>query len=115
MTALAKLLRRSCAIVTSGALVLSGLPAIAQDQTPPAAQQPPATQQSPQAQRLGQGQLEKLLAPIALYPDDLVAQILTASTYPLEVVQAARWRTSIRTFKGRRCRTRCSSSHGTRA
>jgi len=85
MTALAKLLRRSCAIVTSGALVLSGLPAIAQDQTPPAAQQ------SPQAQRLGQGQLEKLLAPIALYPDDLVAQILTASTYPLEVVQAARW------------------------
>jgi Protein of unknown function (DUF3300) len=91
MTALAKLLRRSCAIVTSGALVLSGLPAIAQDQTLPAAQQPSAAQQSPQAQRLGQGQLEKLLAPIALYPDDLVAQILTASTYPLEVVQAARW------------------------
>jgi hypothetical protein len=91
MTALAKLLRRSCAIVTSGALVFSGLPAIAQDQTPPAAQRPPAAQQSPQAQQLGQGQLEKLLAPIALYPDGLVAQILTASTYPLEVVQAARW------------------------
>ena len=91
MTGFAKLLRRSCAIVSSGALVLSGLPAIAQDQTPPAAQRPPAAQQSPQAQRLGQGQLEKLLAPIALYPDDLVAQILTASTYPLEVVQAARW------------------------
>jgi Protein of unknown function (DUF3300) len=91
MTALAKLLRRSCAIVTSGALVLAGLPAMAQDQPPAAAQQPPAAQQSPQAQQLGQGQLEKLLAPIALYPDDLVAQILTASTYPLEVVQAARW------------------------
>ena len=55
---------------------------------PPAAvQQPP----QPAAQQLGQGELEKLLAPIALYPDDLVAQILTASTYPIEVVQAARW------------------------
>ena len=35
------------------------------------------------------GELEKLLAPIALYPDDLVAQILTAATYPIEVVEAA--------------------------
>lgn len=37
-------------------------------------------------------QLEQLVAPIALYPDSLVAQILMASTYPLEIVQAARWR-----------------------
>jgi hypothetical protein len=36
-------------------------------------------------------ELEQLVAPIALYPDALVAQILMASTYPLEVVQAARW------------------------
>jgi hypothetical protein len=36
-------------------------------------------------------QLEQLVAPIALYPDALVAQILMASTYPLEVVEAARW------------------------
>src|SRR5258706_10927456 len=35
--------------------------------------------------------LEKLAAPIALYPDALVAQILMASTCPLEVVEAARW------------------------
>ena len=90
MTILAKLLRGSCAIATSGALVLAGMPAMAQDQ-PPGAQPPPGAQQAPQAQRLGQGELEKLLAPIALYPDDLVAQVLTASTYPLEVVQAARW------------------------
>lgn len=40
---------------------------------------------------LNQGQLDALTAPIALYPDPLVAQILTASTYPLEVVEAARW------------------------
>ena len=45
----------------------------------------------PAGQSLGQGELEKLLAPIALYPDDLVAQILTASTYPIEVVEASRW------------------------
>jgi len=36
-------------------------------------------------------QLDQLLAPIALYPDPLVAQILEASTYPLEVVDASRW------------------------
>jgi uncharacterized protein DUF3300 len=36
-------------------------------------------------------QLDQLLAPIALYPDDLLGQILMASTYPLEVVQADRW------------------------
>jgi hypothetical protein len=39
----------------------------------------------------GQAQIEQLVAPIALYPDALVAQILMASTYPLEVVEAARW------------------------
>lgn len=38
-----------------------------------------------------QEELDQLLAPIALYPDALLAQVLTASTYPLEVVQAARF------------------------
>ncbi len=38
-----------------------------------------------------QEELEQLVAPIALYPDSLVSQILMASTYPLEVVQAERW------------------------
>jgi hypothetical protein len=36
-------------------------------------------------------ELEQMVAPIALYPDALVAQVLMASTYPLEVVAAARW------------------------
>jgi hypothetical protein len=36
-------------------------------------------------------QLEQMAAPIALYPDSLVSQILMASTYPLEIVQAGRW------------------------
>ncbi len=36
-------------------------------------------------------ELDQLLAPIALYSDDLLSSVLMASTYPLEVVQAARW------------------------
>ncbi|HLJ62982.1 MAG TPA: DUF3300 domain-containing protein, partial [Stellaceae bacterium] len=63
---------------------LSGV-ALAQDQAgapPPAPQGPPAF--TPQ-------QLDQLLAPVALYPDPLLTQILAASTYPLEVVEAARW------------------------
>ena len=36
-------------------------------------------------------QFDQLVAPIALYPDPLIAQILMAATYPLEVVEADRW------------------------
>ncbi|WP_438865462.1 DUF3300 domain-containing protein [Neptunicella sp.] len=43
---------------------------------------------------LNQAELDQMLAPIALYPDTLLSHILVASTYPLEVVQAARWRNS---------------------
>ena len=52
---------------------------------------PPSPPTTPPAQLLAQGQLDQLVAPIALYPDPLLAQILMASTYPLEVVEAARW------------------------
>jgi len=38
-----------------------------------------------------QPDLDRMLAPIALYPDPLLSQILMASTYPIEVVEAARW------------------------
>jgi len=38
-----------------------------------------------------QEELDQMLAPIALYPDSLLAQVMMASTYPLEVVQADRW------------------------
>src|ERR1043165_2011935 len=40
---------------------------------------------------LKQEEIEQLVAPIALHPDDLVSQILMASTYPIEVVIADRW------------------------
>jgi len=61
-------------------------PAPAQDAQAPAqdAQAPPYTQQTPE-------QLQQLVAPIALYPDSLVAQVLAASTFPEEVVEADRW------------------------
>jgi hypothetical protein len=36
-------------------------------------------------------ELEQMVAPIALYPDPLLAQVLMSSTYPLEIVEAARW------------------------
>src|SRR5688572_26604921 len=47
-----------------------------------------------------QEELDQMLAPIALYPDSLLSQMLMASTYPLEVVQAARWSRGNRGLKG---------------
>src|SRR5271170_5778096 len=49
-----------------------------------ATQAPPHAQQTPE-------QLQRLVAPIALYPDSLVSQILAASAFPEEVVEANRW------------------------
>jgi hypothetical protein len=51
----------------------------------------PVRAQNEQPPPFNAEQLDQLAAPIALYPDPLVAQILMASTYPLEVVQAARF------------------------
>lgn len=48
-------------------------------------------QDAAQPKPFSKEELEQLVAPIALYPDALVAQILMASTYPLEIVEAARW------------------------
>ena len=57
------------------------------------AQQPqPAAGAPDQSQKtLSQGQLESLVAPVALYPDPILSQALVASTYPLEIVEAGRW------------------------
>jgi hypothetical protein len=60
--------------------------ALAQDAPPPQ-----ATADAPAAQPFKQEEIEALVAPIALYPDELLVQTLMASTYPLEIVQAARW------------------------
>src|SRR5207253_2237289 len=55
-----------------------------------AQQAAPATA-APAAARLTADQLDSLVAPIALYPDPLLAQTLAASTYPLEMIQLQQW------------------------
>ena len=75
MKALAKhVLSRVFALALALALGFTQVSALAQNQ-------PAFTQQ----------QLDQMLAPIALYPDPLLSQMLMASTYPLEVAEAARW------------------------
>jgi hypothetical protein len=53
-----------------------------------------------QQDKLSKEEIAQLVAPIALYPDELVAQILMASTYPLEIVQADRWVRQHKDLKG---------------
>jgi hypothetical protein len=60
------------------------------DQSPPPQSTPQGGQAPAYAQQTPE-QLQRLAAPIALYPDSLVAQILTASTFPDQVVEADRW------------------------
>jgi hypothetical protein len=60
--------------------------ASAQSQPAPAPASAPA-----QDELLKPGEIDALLSPIALYPDALIAQVLMAATYPLEVIQASRW------------------------
>ena len=76
------------ASLLSLALLFATLPQSLPAQDAPApdtqAQAPPYTQQTPE-------ELQRLVAPIALYPDSLVAQILAASTFPEQVVEADRW------------------------
>src|SRR5437868_13416572 len=50
-----------------------------------------ATSQQSQAPKIPADQLDSLVAPIALYPDPLLAQVLAASTYPLEIIQLQQW------------------------
>jgi hypothetical protein len=61
--------------------------------------EPPQAQHQP-AQLLSPEQLDNLVAPIALYPDNLLSQVLVASTYPLEVVEASQWLAQNRTLQG---------------
>lgn len=68
------------ALIAMAALLAVSRAAFAQDQSSTAPAPPYSA-----------AQLDQLLAPIALYPDALLGQILMASTYPLEVVEAARW------------------------
>jgi hypothetical protein len=66
------------------------------------AQQPQASGGAQDSQKLlTPGQLDSLVAPIALYPDPILSQVLVASTYPLEVVEADRWMKSNSNLQGK--------------
>src|SRR5262249_34842228 len=73
------------------ALMFAPVVAMAQGQQPAAAPTQPL---------LKPAELEQLVAPIALHPDPLLAEMLMASTYPLEVVQADRWAKANKGLKG---------------
>src|SRR6476660_10466714 len=81
---------RPIAFVCAASLLFSPV-LLAQQTAPPAPSQDmtntanaPAQEATP---KISNDQLDSLVAPIALYPDELLAQILAASTYPLEIVQ----------------------------
>jgi Protein of unknown function (DUF3300) len=69
------------------------------------AQSPSTSPATSDQQLLKPAELDALVAPIALYPDTLLAQVLIASTYPLEVVQAERWATENKNLKGDQLKT----------
>ena len=73
------------------------------------AQQPRGTDSRP----FKPEELEHIVAPIALYPDPLVAQIFKASTYPLEVIQAARFAKANPGLKGNVLNERSKTTNGT--
>ena len=78
--------KRTTLWVFMAALFALGALAFSQD-----AAAPPVAASGPGSVAQGDAELQTLLAPIALYPDPLLAQILPASTYPLQIVVAQRW------------------------
>ena len=58
-------------------------------------------------------QLDSLVAPIALYPDPLLAQVFAASTYPLQIVEAQRWLQQHTSLKGHALTAEAANRIGT--
>src|SRR4029077_16115208 len=79
--------------VMSAVLLLSGTNIVLAQQPSPEAQSQVMTTTTPAAEepKMPNDQLDSLVAPIALYPDPLLAQVLAASTYPLELIQLPQW------------------------
>ncbi len=90
-----RLLRKTLVVLASFAVLFGTLPMDAtasQDaQAPPSAAGQAPAPQGPAYQMETPEQLQQLVAPIALYSDSLVAQILSAATFPEQVVEADRW------------------------
>jgi hypothetical protein len=78
---------RSLLAILCSVALLPGETLALQSPTP----QAPAAASANQAAKLPPDQLDSLVAPIALYPDSMLAQVLAASTYPLEIIQLQQW------------------------
>lgn len=89
--------RRRIMMVSILGFALAGFASAQDSQAPPPAAPEPA-QSTP---LMSPQQLDDLVAPIALYPDPLLGQILAASTYPLEVVEAQQWVLQNRNLSGK--------------
>ena len=94
---LRKIARNALAVLCSFLLLQLDSPLAAQSQGKPDSPAPKeATVNMPQnmdeqAAKIPPDQLDSLVAPIALYPDPMLAQVLAASTYPLELIQLQQW------------------------
>src|SRR6266404_4499795 len=86
--------RQFTALMCSLLLAPGGPPSVAQ-----AHEQQEAAAAQEQPPKIPNDQLDSLVAPIALYPDPLLAQVLAASTYPLEIVQLQQWLTKNKDLK----------------
>ena len=69
----------------AAAVTAVSLPALGQTPTPA------STPAAPEKKPFSPAELDQILAPIALYDDALLSQVLMAATYPIEIVEAARW------------------------
>jgi len=83
-----KMFVQGVAVVLCVLLLGSGNTILLAQDAAPAQEAAPAEEEAP---KLSNDQLDSLVAPIALYPDPLLAQTLVASTYPLELIQLQQW------------------------
>jgi hypothetical protein len=81
------------ATLAAAAWLVTAAGCVSAQESPPSWEEVPAEQPTttPAAAPLTPAQLDQLTAPIALYSDPLLGMILTGATYPLEIVEAARW------------------------
>jgi hypothetical protein len=79
---------RRAVVLFPAVLLLMGQPAASGDETQTGTA---AAAETAEAPTISADQLDSLVAPIALYPDPLLAQTLAASTYPIEVMQLGQW------------------------
>ena len=85
-------LTRDCTAVICTAVLVPGDAILLAQSQPPTSVQPA---------KIPSDQLDSLVAPIALYPDPLLAQALAASTYPLEIMQLQQWLEKNKNLKDR--------------